>query len=47
MQNGDVIKKACILLDARYTYRVTNNLDYVEDAKNCNKDEDITVLTNR
>ena len=46
IKNGGVIKKTWILLDTCSTYSVTNNLDYVEDVKNCAKDEELTVLTN-
>ena len=46
IQSGKEIKKTWILLDACYTDSVTNNLDYVEYAKNCAKDEDLPVFTN-
>ena len=46
IQNGYTIKITWILLDTCSTYSVTNNLDYVEDVKNCAKDEELTVFTN-
>ena len=46
IQNFDMIKKTWMLLDTCYTDSVTNNLDYVEYAKNCAKDEDLPVFTN-
>ena len=44
IKNGGVIKKTWILLDTCSTYSVTNNLDYVEDANNYDKDEELTVF---
>ena len=46
MQNGDVIKKTCLLLDTCSTDSATKNLDYVEDVKNCVKREELTVMMN-
>ena len=47
IQNGYVIKKKWVLLDTCFIDSVTNNLDYVEDAKNCAKHKELTVLANR
>ena len=44
IQNGDAIKKVWIILDTCSADSVTNNLDYVEDLKNCAKDKELTVL---
>ena len=44
MQNGNVIKKTWILLDTCSTDSAPNNLDYVEDVKNCDKHEELIVL---
>ena len=46
MQNGDVIQKTWILLDTYSIDSMKNNLVYVEYMKNCDKDEELTVLTN-
>ena len=46
MKNGDIIKKIWIILNTCSTYSVTNNLDYVEDVKNREKQKELTVLTN-
>ena len=47
IQNGDMISKTWILLDNCYTDSVTKKLDCIEDVKNCDKNEGLTVLTNR
>ena len=46
MKNGCVINKTWIILDILSIDSVTNNLDYVEDVKNCVKHKELTVLTN-
>ena len=46
MQNGNVINKTWIILDTWSTDSVKNNLDYVEDTKNCAKHEELTALKN-
>ena len=47
MKNGCVINKTWIILDILSIDSVTNNLDYVEDVKYCDKHKILTVLANR
>ena len=46
IHNVDVIKKTLIILDNCSIDRVTKQLDYVKDVKNCTKYEEVTLLTN-
>ena len=46
MQNNNGIKKTWILLDTYSTDSAKNNFDYVENVKNCAKQEELTVFMN-
>ena len=47
MQNGYMILKKWIISNTCSADSVTNNLDYVEDVKYCDKHKILTVLANR